>query len=273
MHLAYAARALGWKVMTPVFDGAHEDDIRECFKTANEMRPEMECAGTSDIDFSKITLNEDGKSIVYDGRTGERFDNRVTVGYMHYLKLHHLVDDKIHARSTGPYSLVTQQPLGGKAQFGGQRFGEMEVWALEAYGAAYTLQEILTVKSDDVVGRVKTYEAIVKGQPVPRPGIPESFRVLIKELQSLGLDVKVQDVNGDEVDLKQTYDDDDATFEPGDTDLPGEDVVVESELDDSYSVNENDAEEDIEPDDSLFMGKDDMFDSDDLFSDDLFGDE
>ena len=273
VHLAYAARALGWKVMTPVFDGAHEDDIRECFKTANEMRPEMECAGTSDIDFSKITLNEDGKSIVYDGRTGERFDNRVTVGYMHYLKLHHLVDDKIHARSTGPYSLVTQQPLGGKAQFGGQRFGEMEVWALEAYGAAYTLQEILTVKSDDVVGRVKTYEAIVKGQPVPRPGIPESFRVLIKELQSLGLDVKVQDVNGDEVDLKQTYDDDDATFEPGDTDLPGEDVVVESELDDSYSVNENDAEEDIEPDDSLFMGKDDMFDSDDLFSDDLFGDE
>ena len=233
----------------------------------------MECAGTSDIDFSKITLNEDGKSIVYDGRTGERFDNRVTVGYMHYLKLHHLVDDKIHARSTGPYSLVTQQPLGGKAQFGGQRFGEMEVWALEAYGAAYTLQEILTVKSDDVVGRVKTYEAIVKGQPVPRPGIPESFRVLIKELQSLGLDVKVQDVNGDEVDLKQTYDDDDATFEPGDTDLPGEDVVVESELDDSYSVNENDAEEDIEPDDSLFMGKDDMFDNDDLFSDDLFGDE
>ena len=273
VHLAYAARALGWKVMTPVFDGAHEDDIRECFKTANEMRPEMECAGTSDIDFSKITLNEDGKSVVYDGRTGERFDNRVTVGYMHYLKLHHLVDDKIHARSTGPYSLVTQQPLGGKAQFGGQRFGEMEVWALEAYGAAYTLQEILTVKSDDVVGRVKTYEAIVKGQPVPRPGIPESFRVLIKELQSLGLDVKVQDVNGDEVDLKQTYDDDDATFEPGDTDLPGEDVVVESELDDSYSVNENDAEEDIEPDDSLFMGKDDMFDNDDLFSDDLFGDE
>ena len=273
VHLAYAARALGWKVMTPVFDGAHEDDIRECFKTANEMRPEMECAGTSDIDFSKITLNEDGKSIVYDGRTGERFDNRVTVGYMHYLKLHHLVDDKIHARSTGPYSLVTQQPLGGKAQFGGQRFGEMEVWALEAYGAAYTLQEILTVKSDDVVGRVKTYEAIVKGQPVPRPGIPESFRVLIKELQSLGLDVKVQDVNGDEVDLKQTYDDDDATFEPGDADLPGEDVVVESELDDSYSVNENDAEEDIEPDDSLFMGKDDMFDNDDLFSDDLFGDE
>ena len=270
VHLAYAARALGWKVMTPVFDGAHEDDIRECFKKANDMRPEMECAGTSDIDFSKITLNEDGKSIVFDGRTGERFDNRVTVGYMHYLKLHHLVDDKIHARSTGPYSLVTQQPLGGKAQFGGQRFGEMEVWALEAYGAAYTLQEILTVKSDDVVGRVKTYEAIVKGQPVPRPGIPESFRVLIKELQSLGLDVKVQDVNGDEVDLKQTYDDDDVTFEQGE-DLPGEDVVIESELDDSYSVNE--ADEDVEPDDSIFMDKDDVFGGDDLFGDDLFDDE
>ncbi|HIX12475.1 MAG TPA: DNA-directed RNA polymerase subunit beta, partial [Candidatus Anaerofilum faecale] len=179
VHLAYAARALGWKVMTPVFDGAHEDDIRECFRMASEMRPEMECAGTSGIDFSKITLNEDGKSIVFDGRTGEPFENRVTVGYMHYLKLHHLVDDKIHARSTGPYSLVTQQPLGGKAQFGGQRFGEMEVWALEAYGAAYTLQEILTVKSDDVTGRVKTYEAIVKGHNVPKPGIPESFKVLV----------------------------------------------------------------------------------------------
>ncbi len=141
--------------------------------------------------------------MLYDGRTGERFDNPVTVGYMYYLKLHHLVDDKIHARSTGPYCLVTQQPLGGKAQFGGQRFGEMEVWALEAYGAAYTLQEILTVKSDDVVGRVKTYEAIVKGQPVPKPGIPEAFRVLMKELQSLGLDMRVQDADGNEVDIKQ----------------------------------------------------------------------
>ncbi len=273
VHLAYAARALGWKVMTPVFDGAHEDDIRECFRMANEMRPQMACpTGTAGIDFSKITLNEDGKSIVFDGRTGEKFDNRVTVGYMHYLKLHHLVDDKIHARSTGPYSLVTQQPLGGKAQFGGQRFGEMEVWALEAYGAAYTLQEILTVKSDDVVGRVKTYEAIVKGQPVPRPGIPESFRVLVKELQSLGLDVRVQDVNGEEVDLKQTYDDDDINFDQ--SDLPGESVVNESELDDSYSINETEQEEDTEPDDSVFSeAEDDSFEPADLFGDEIFGDD
>ncbi len=152
-------------------------------------------------------MREDGKTVLYDGRTGEPFDNPVTVGYMYFLKLHHLVDDKIHARSTGPYSLVTQQPLGGKAQFGGQRFGEMEVWALEAYGAAYTLQEILTVKSDDVVGRVKTYEAIVKGQNVPEPGVPESFKVLIKELQSLGLDVRVLDKEDEEIDLKQTFDD------------------------------------------------------------------
>ena len=154
-------------------------------------------------------MDEDGKVQLYDGRTGEPFDNRVTVGYMYYLKLHHLVDDKIHARSTGPYSMVTQQPLGGKAQFGGQRFGEMEVWALEAYGAAYTLQEILTIKSDDIVGRVKAYEAIVKGQNVPKPGVPESFKVLIKELQSLGLDVKVLDSQNEEIDLKQNFDDDD----------------------------------------------------------------
>ena len=188
VHLGYAAKALGWNICTPVFDGAHESDIRECFKLAG--------------------MPEDGKVQLYDGRTGEPFDNKVTVGYMYYLKLHHLVDDKIHARSIGPYSLVTQQPLGGKAQFGGQRFGEMEVWALEAYGAAYTLQEILTVKSDDVDGRVKTYEAIVKGQNVPKPGIPESFKVLIKELQSLGLDVRVLDKLGDEIDLKQNFDDD-----------------------------------------------------------------
>ena len=189
VHLGMAAKALGWKIMTPVFDGAHEADIRECFKEAG--------------------MAEDGKTVLYDGRTGEPFDNRVTVGYMYFLKLHHLVDDKIHARSTGPYSLVTQQPLGGKAQFGGQRFGEMEVWALEAYGAAYTLQEILTVKSDDTVGRVKTYEAIVKGQNVPKPGAPEAFKVLIKELQSLALDVKVLDKNNEEIDLQQTFDDDD----------------------------------------------------------------
>ena len=189
VHLGYAAKALGWNIATPVFDGAHESDIRKCFELAG--------------------MSEDGKVQLYDGRTGEPFDNKVTVGYMYYLKLHHLVDDKIHARSTGPYSLVTQQPLGGKAQFGGQRFGEMEVWALEAYGAAYTLQEILTVKSDDVVGRVKTYEAIVKGQNVPKAGVPESFKVLIKELQSLGLDIRVLDGEGLEVDLKQTFDDDD----------------------------------------------------------------
>ena len=189
VHLGYAAKALGWKVMTPVFDGAHEEDISECLEMAGQRR--------------------DGKTTLYDGRTGQPFDNPVTVGYMYFLKLHHLVDDKIHARSTGPYSLVTQQPLGGKAQFGGQRFGEMEVWALEAYGAAYTLQEILTVKSDDVVGRVKTYEAIVKGQNVPKPGIPESFKVLIKELQSLGLDVKVLDKNKLEIDLKQSFEEDD----------------------------------------------------------------
>ena len=189
VHLGYAAKALGWKVCTRVFDGAHESDIRECLKMAG--------------------YAEDGKTQLYDGRTGLPFDNRVTVGYMYYLKLHHLVDDKIHARSTGPYSLVTQQPLGGKAQFGGQRFGEMEVWALEAYGAAYTLQEILTVKSDDVVGRVKTYESIVKGNNIPKPGIPESFKVLIKELQSLALDIKVLDKDNNEIDIKQSFEDDD----------------------------------------------------------------
>jgi len=187
VHLGYAAQALGWKVATPIFDGANEKDIRETLKLAG--------------------LREDGKSVLYDGRTGERFDNLVTVGYMYYLKLHHLVDDKIHARSTGPYSLVTQQPLGGKAQFGGQRFGEMEVWALEAYGAAYTLQEILTVKSDDVTGRVKTYEAIVKGHNVPTPGVPESFKVLVKELQSLCLDIKILDKEGNEVELRDEDED------------------------------------------------------------------
>ncbi len=188
VHLGFACRELDWKIMTPVFDGAHEEDIREALREAG--------------------LNENGKSVLYDGRTGDRFDGEVTVGVMYFLKLHHLVDDKMHARSTGPYSLVTQQPLGGKAQFGGQRFGEMEVWALEAYGATYTLQEILTVKSDDVVGRVKTYEAIVNGENVPQAGVPESFKVLVKELQSLGLDVKVLDGEGEEIDLKQNIDGD-----------------------------------------------------------------
>ena len=192
VHLGYAAKALGWKVSTPVFDGANEKDIRETLKLAG--------------------LREDGKTVLYDGRTGEPFDNLVTVGYPYYLKLHHLVDDKIHARSTGPYALVTQQPLGGKAQFGGQRFGEMEVWALEAYGAAYTLQEILTVKSDDVTGRVKTYEAIVKGSNIPKPGVPESFKVLVKELQALCLDVRVLDEAGNEIELKDEEDDEEIIY-------------------------------------------------------------
>ena len=214
VHLGMAAKALGWKIMTPVFDGAHEADIRECFKMAQqnylEHKDDEFTLHTMDevITPNALSMSEDGKFTVYDGRTGEKFDNRVTVGYMYYLKLHHLVDDKIHARSVGPYSLVTQQPLGGKAQFGGQRFGEMEVWALEAYGAAYTLQEILTVKSDDTVGRVKTYEAIVKGQNVPKPGVPEAFKVLVKELQSLGLDLKVLNINNEEIDLKQSFDED-----------------------------------------------------------------
>ena len=209
VHLGYAARALGYKVMTPVFDGAHESDIRDMLAEAN--------------------LSTDGKTWLTDGRTGRKFDNPVTVGIMYYLKLHHLVDDKIHARSTGPYSLVTQQPLGGKAQFGGQRFGEMEVWALEAYGAAYTLQEILTVKSDDVVGRVKTYESIVKGYNIPKPGVPESFKVLIKELQSLGLDVRVLDKDNNEIDLRQNFDDEVV--------IP----VVDAEYDEAFS-NVNDTE-------------------------------
>jgi len=248
VHLGYAAKALGWKIMTPVFDGAHESDIRVCLADAG--------------------LDEDGKTVLYDGRTGQPFDNRVTVGYMYFLKLHHLVDDKIHARSTGPYSLVTQQPLGGKAQFGGQRFGEMEVWALEAYGAAYTLQEILTVKSDDVVGRVKTYEAIVKGQNVPKPGIPESFKVLIKELQSLGLDVKVLDADNEEIDLKQTFDDDDIGIAASDPVLD-EDMIITDDLDDGYMIDPDSKEhgvfdDDDEDDDSdLFGDESDSFDDDD----------
>lgn len=190
VHLGLVAKALGWQIATPVFDGATEENIQEL--------------------LAKSGFSPDGKVQLYDGRTGEPFDNKVTVGYMYMLKLHHLVDDKMHARSTGPYSLVTQQPLGGKAQFGGQRFGEMEVWALEAYGAAHTLQEILTVKSDDVSGRVKTYEAIVKGENIPEPGIPESFKVLVKELQSLALDVKVITEDNQEIPLKEFEDDDDS---------------------------------------------------------------
>ena len=231
VHLGYAAKALGWNIATPVFDGAHESDIRKCFEMAG--------------------MSEDGKVQLYDGRTGEPFDNKVTVGYMYYLKLHHLVDDKNHARSTGPYSLVTQQPLGGKAQFGGQRFGEMEVWALEAYGAAYTLQEILTVKSDDVVGRVKTYEAIVKGQNVPKAGVPESFKVLIKELQSLGLDIRVLDGEGLEVDLKQTFDDDDdiGLSKPVTDDEVFDGTVVEDGNFDGFGLQDENGEDIVEASD------------------------
>ena len=231
VHLGYVAKALGWKIATPVFDGAHEQDIRELYEAARAVNSgkmdenaeriynmnrepgehseaELLGANSAGIDFTKIAFTSDCKTQLTDGRTGEKFDGPVTVGYMYYLKLHHLVDDKIHARSTGPYSLVTQQPLGGKAQFGGQRFGEMEVWALEAYGAAYTLQEILTVKSDDLMGRQKTYEAIVKGEPVPKPGVPESFKVMIRELQGLGLDVRVLDDKGEVVDLRNDGDED-----------------------------------------------------------------
>ncbi len=208
VHLGYVARALGWKIATPVFDGAHEQDIRALYDEARAKRHELAGENSAGLDFTKLPWTSDCKTQLIDGRTGEKFDSPVTVGYMYYLKLHHLVDDKIHARSTGPYSLVTQQPLGGKAQFGGQRFGEMEVWALEAYGAAYTLQEILTVKSDDLMGRQKTYEAIVKGEDVPRPGVPESFKVMISELQGLGLDIRILDSEGKEIDLKEDQDDD-----------------------------------------------------------------
>ncbi len=234
VHLGMAARKLGWKVMTPVFDGAKEKDIAECMEMAG-MRP-------------------DGKTILYDGRTGEPFDNPVTVGIMYYLKLHHLVDDKIHARSTGPYSLVTQQPLGGKAQFGGQRFGEMEVWALEAYGAAYTLQEILTVKSDDVNGRVRTYEAIVKDQNIPTPGVPESFRVLVKELQSLALDVRVFDKKGGEIELSSLTDEELETPNYVSAEEIGE-LVETGDLHDSF-IEEN-AEDALDDEDDYGLGYDD----------------
>ena len=233
VHLGRAAAALGWKVMTPVFDGANEYDIQDTLEQAG--------------------LSRDGKTVLYDGRTGEAFDHPVTVGYMYFLKLHHLVDDKIHARSTGPYSLVTQQPLGGKAQFGGQRFGEMEVWALEAYGAAYTLQEILTVKSDDVVGRVKTFEAIVKGKNVPKPGIPEAFKVLVKELQSLALDVNVLDKDGEVIDLRQSMDDDDnmgmTPIIDETMDEKANVVAVDSEFEDSFGIETPDLPEREEEDD------------------------
>ncbi len=240
VHLGYAARALGFKVATPVFDGAKDEDFEEMFKKAG--------------------LPASGKTILYDGRTGEPFDNEVTVGIMYMLKLHHLVDDKIHARSTGPYSLVTQQPLGGKAQFGGQRFGEMEVWALEAYGAAYTLQEILTVKSDDVVGRVKTYEAIVKGENIPEPGIPESFKVLVKELQSLGLDIRLYNQSDEnEIELKENVDDDD--------DITLNIVTPSSEDEEELSANGMSVEDDSNNEDTDTNEEED-FDENAIFEDD-----
>jgi DNA-directed RNA polymerase subunit beta len=261
VHLGRAASLLDFKIMTPVFDGAHESDFGELFEKAG--------------------MRQDGKTWLYDGRTGERFDNPVTVGYMYFLKLHHLVDDKIHARSTGPYSLVTQQPLGGKAQFGGQRFGEMEVWALEAYGAAYTLQEILTVKSDDVVGRVKTYEAIVKGQNVPKPGIPESFKVLIKELQSLGLDMRVLDIDKNEIDLRQDFDDDDMGLGPVSEPIFNEQSVNDGIEKYGFGEEEPDAD-DTDDDEDLgdeadeidaFIDEDDAEDTEDDTEDEFEDDE
>ena len=260
VHLGGAAKALGWHVSTPVFDGATEEDVRELLAQAG--------------------MSEDGKTTLYDGRTGEPFASPITVGVMYMLKLHHLVDDKIHARSTGPYSLVTQQPLGGKAQFGGQRFGEMEVWALEAYGAAYTLQEMLTVKSDDVVGRVKTYEAIVKGENVPEPGVPESFKVLVKELQSLGLDVRLYSEDNQELELKENIDEG-IEYDPNqDKKILAEDeVIADGDLDDGY--NEEDTDNDIlleDEVDALDDGTDDLFEGLDdegdemLFDNDLAND-
>ena len=248
VHLGWAASALGWHIATPVFDGATEKNIEDCLEKAG--------------------YNANGKTVLYDGRTGEPFDNEVTVGIMYILKLAHLVDDKIHARSTGPYSLVTQQPLGGKAQFGGQRFGEMEVWALEAYGAAHTLQEILTVKSDDVVGRVKTYEAIVKGENIPEPGVPESFKVLIKELQALCLDVKVLNEDNEEVKLKEFSDDDSEELE---VNIEGTEELVTEQVagDDSYTTNDEEIDEDIDYESFTLEG----FHEEELELDDFVNDE
>ena len=283
MHLGIAAKKLGWKIMTPVFDGAKEKDIFEYLRKAGLWRDVLPNENTDGKELFEEVVREDGKkdiqrldeatrnnpealkellkegklkicdgkTILYDGRTGVPFDNPVTVGIMYYLKLHHLVDDKIHARSTGPYSLVTQQPLGGKAQFGGQRFGEMEVWALEAYGAAYTLQEILTVKSDDVVGRTKAFEAIVKGQNIPTPGVPESFKVLVKELQALALDVKVLDQPGEEIELSNLGEEE---LEPMNIVAPAADQMTEEEAkrfreeEQQNEYEDEDEDEDIEPD-------------------------
>jgi len=252
VHLGMAARALGWHVATPVFDGAHASEIEEL--------------------LAKAGISKDGKTVLYDGRTGDPFDKPITVGVMYMLKLHHLVDDKIHARSTGPYSLVTQQPLGGKAQFGGQRFGEMEVWALEAYGAAYTLQEMLTIKSDDVVGRVKTYEAIVKGENVPEPGVPESFKVLIKELQSLGLDIRLYSEDNQELELKENIDDGIDFNMENEKKLQEEEVINEEELAAEGYMEESELEDDLD-DDAIFAELEDDLDIDDLGEEDFIDEE
>ena len=280
IHLGLAARALGLKVATPIFDGATHADVMDTLEMANDyinhpwedfkvkyekaLDPEIMQYLEDNLDhraeWSGVPISRDGKVPLRDGRTGEYFDNYVTIGFMYYLKLHHLVDDKIHARSTGPYALVTQQPLGGKAQFGGQRFGEMEVWALEAYGAAYTLQEILTVKSDDIVGRVKTYEAIVKGENIPEPGVPESFKVLLKELQSLGLDIRVLTEDLQEVEIKEDVDDDNVPL----------DVNMEGREDDPQQFGGQPKNNDNVPDD---VNLDLDSDFDDIGLDDLdFGD-
>ena len=278
VHLGIAARKLGWKIMTPVFDGANEGDIVECLKEAKiyrDMIPGENVAGKTtfeEYDPKTGTMKTkviDGKTILYDGRTGEPFDNPVTVGIMYYLKLHHLVDDKIHARSFGPYSLITQQPLGGKAQFGGQRFGEMEVWALEAYGAAYTLQDILTVKSDDTVGRRKAYEAIIKGQNIPTPGVPESFRVLTQEFRSLGLDIKVLDDNGEPINLYLLNEDSAPAYNAVKTRTPVEDEAEDDEEDlkfrrDEFHIvdSEGNMTEDEELDENYFTdGEEEVDDS------------
>ena len=260
VHLGAAARLLGMKVATPVFDGATEKDIEQLLIESG--------------------LTPDGKTILYDGRTGDPFDKPITVGVMYMLKLHHLVDDKIHARSTGPYSVITQQPLGGKAQFGGQRFGEMEVWALEAYGAAYTLQEMLTIKSDDVVGRVKTYEAIVKGENIPEPGVPEGFKVLIKELQSLGLDIRLYSKDDKELELTENIEDGiDFNLDDNKPLIADEELVVDEELDktlaedslleedelDSLLDEEENFEEDFEEDFDNELAEDNLENDDDSF--------
>jgi DNA-directed RNA polymerase subunit beta len=297
IHLSLAAKALGFNVSTPVFDGANEVDIMDTLDLANdyvnleweefeakhkaELLPEVMEYLSENREHRKlwkgVPISRDGKVRLRDGRTGEYFDSPVTIGHMHYLKLHHLVDDKIHARSTGPYGMVTQQPLGGKAQFGGQRFGEMEVWALEAYGASHTLQEILTVKSDDVVGRVKTYEAIIKGENIPEPGIPESFKVLLKELQSLGLDVKVYDEDRNEVELKESVDYTDTDYR---AEMEGDRKYDNREKLEGYQQKEFDSvsgdlidAEDVFDEDDDFSDEDDDFDDDDFDGDDNFDDD